>query len=42
MHVLKDCQVSENPIDCQYKALNCELQLMDKTDPVFKVLIQLP
>ena len=39
MRVLKDCKVTENPLDSHYKALNCELRLMDKTDPMFKVLL---
>jgi len=37
MHVLKDCEVTENPVDSHYKALSCELQLMDDADPMFKV-----
>jgi len=39
MRVLKDCGVTENPVDSHYKALNCELRLMDRTDPMFKVLL---
>jgi len=41
MRVLKDCRVSENPLDSHYRALNCELRLMDHADPVFKVLLWL-
>lgn len=40
MRVLKDCKVTENPVDSHYRALNCELRLMDHTDPVFKVIEQ--
>jgi len=39
MRVLKDCKVTENPVDSHYKALNCELRLMDHSDPMFKVLL---
>ena len=37
MRVLKDCEVTENPLDAHYKALHCELRLMNKTDAMFKV-----
>ena len=39
MRVLKDCKVTENPVDSHYRALNCELCLMDHSDPMFKVLL---
>ena len=38
MKVLKE-ELDENPIDSHYKALNCELKPVDKTDTSFKVRV---
>ena len=39
MRVLKDCEVTENPVDSHYKALSCELRLMDTANPMFKAVL---
>jgi poly [ADP-ribose] polymerase len=38
MRVLKECKSTENPIDQHYLSLHCELKLMDKTNPAYKVI----